>query len=132
MAYITEEDFEESFGRSELDDLLGGGSDFARVAEGAASLIDGYLSSRYALPLVSTPEIVKAWSLDIARFRLWDERAPTEVRRRYDDALAQLRDLSAGRLALPPDAAGTPTASPTAFGAYSADRIFTSDSLSEF
>lgn len=132
MPYITQEIFEQHFGRTELDDLLADGNDFAKVEAGAASLIDGYLASRYTLPLASVPELLKAWALDITRFRLWDEQAPEEVRRRYEDALAQLRDLAAGRIALPPGADGAPTTPAIDFDGYAADRVFTADTLSGF
>lgn len=132
MSYITEEDFEEAFGRPELDDLLGGGSDFANVQAAASGLIDGYLASKYSLPLVTVPALVKGWALDITRFRLWDEQAPEEVRRRYEDALEQLRDLAAGRLALPPGADGTPSTPPLDYDAYSNERVFTADTLKDF
>lgn len=132
MPYITEEDFEESFGRSELDDLLGGGADFARVAAGGESLVNGYIAGRYPLPLASVPDMVRAWTLDITRFRLWDEQAPEEVRRRYEDALEQLRDLAAGRIALPPDAAGNTTAPQPDYSGYSAERMFTAETLNGY
>lgn len=130
--YVTEEDFEEAFGRRELDDLLAGGADFARVEATSGGIIDGYLAARYALPLAAVPAMLKAWALDIVRFRLWDDAAPEEVRRRYEDALAQLRDLARGVIALPPDATGAQASAPLQSDGYCDERIFTSNTLAGF
>ena len=129
--YVTEADFERRFG-DELRDLVREGHSFGQIENEAASLVDGYLAARYTLPLVNVPAMVQALTADVARYRLWDERAPEEVRRRYEDALAQLRDLSRGLITLPPDAAGVPATAPTNFGGYSTDRVFTAETLAGF
>lgn len=132
MAYITEPDFEQAFGEQELSDLLSDAADFAQREKEAAGLIDGYLASKYKLPLASVPECVKAWALDITRYRLWEERAPDEVRRRYDSAMSMLRDVALGRFQLPPDAAGTPPTLQFEADGYSNTRVFTEDTLKCF
>lgn len=71
----------------------------------AAQTIDAYLGVRFALPLATVPEIVVKWSVSIARYHLHRDGAPDNVVRDYKDALAELRDAGAGRLALP-DLAG--------------------------
>ncbi len=130
--YITETQFEQRFGVGETSDLLSNGASYAEAENDAASLIDGYLAARYTLPLVSVPMIVKGWAADITRFKLWDDHAPEEVRRRYDDALAQLKMVAQGTIALPPGSDGAPVTAPIAFAGYSSDRVFTSDSLAGF
>lgn len=130
--YVTEADFEQAFGLGELTDLLAEGADFAKTEAASASLIGGYIGARYTLPLAVVPDVVKGWALDVTRYRLWDDAAPEEVRRRYEDALAQLRDLAAGRLALPPDVNGTPAASGFETEGYAAERVFTADTLAGF
>lgn len=130
--YITEAQFESRFGQREYADLLSAGHGYAHAENDAASLIDGYLASRYTLPLTSVPDIVTGWAGDITRFKLWDQAAPEEVRKRYEDAISQLRDLAAGRLSLPPDANGVAVSSGLAFDGYASDRIFTSDTLATF
>jgi phage gp36-like protein len=127
--YLTRAQFEQRFGVDETVGLLENGAAYARAENEAASLIDGFLASRYTLPLASVPEIVRGWAADVVRFKLWDEQAPEEVRRRYDDALAQLRDLARGLIALPPDAAGVQVAPAGDFAGYSADRVFTMSTL---
>lgn len=130
--YVTQEQFEEAFGQEELDGLLNSGGSFADVEAAAASLASGYIGAKYTLPLLTVPDLVKGWVLDITRYRLWDEAAPTEVRRRYEDALQQLRDLAAGKLALPPDATGTPATGGFESEGYSDERVFTATTLADF
>jgi phage gp36-like protein len=130
--YVTEAQFEQRFSGSELADLLANGANYAETENDAASLIDGYLSARYTLPLVSLPTMVVGWAADVTRYRLWDDHAPEEVRRRYEDALAQLKLLSQGTIALPPGSDGTPAAAGLNFGGYSAERVFTSCTLKDF
>lgn len=142
--YITRAELEARFGVQEIADLLDDNHDgsesqaeaetlTAAVAD-ASNLIDGYLASRYTLPLTSVPEIVKVWAADIARYKMWEQRAPEEVRQRYEDALGQLKDLARGNISLPPGSDGqTPGVSVAdAIDGYSADRIFTMDSLRDF
>jgi phage gp36-like protein len=130
--YCTEAQFEARFGEREYADLLSSGHAYAQAENDAASMIDGYMASRYTLPLASVPGIVTGWAADITRFKLWDQRAPEEVRKRYEDAISQLRDLAAGRLSLPPDAAGVPVAAGVAFDGYAACRVFSADTLAGF
>jgi phage gp36-like protein len=132
MTYLTRSEFELRFGPDETEQLFSESGDFERCEQEAASLIDGYLTARYTLPLASVPVMVKGWAADITRFRLWDEHAPEEVRRRYEDALAQLKLLATGTISLPPGSDGTPQASGVAFGGFSAGRVFTTDTLRNF
>jgi len=130
--YCTEAQFAARYGDTELAELLAYGNGYASAENDAASLIDGYLASRYTLPLAYVPAVITGLACDIARFRLWGQRAPEEVRTRYEDALASLRDLASGKMALPPDATGTAAAPGVAFGGYSAERVFTAHTLAWF
>lgn len=130
--YVTQTEFEQAFGQDELSELLANGADFARAEAAAASLAEGYIGAKYALPLAAVPPVLKGWVLDITRYRLWEERAPDEVRRRYEDALGQLRDLARGVLALPPGAGGVQASTGFDSDGYSAERVFTSDTLTDY
>mgnify|MGYP000570761672 FL=1 len=130
--YVTKKDFEQAFGQDELADLLGQGADFEKTEQAASSLASGYIGARYTLPLLTVPDVVKGWALDITRYRLWDEAAPEEVRRRYEDALQQLRDLAAGKLALPPGVDGTPSTGGFESEGFADERIFTATTLEDF
>jgi len=130
--YITEAQFEARFGEREFADLTANGASYAQAENDSASLIDGYLSTRYTLPLVSVPAMVTSWAGDITRFRLWDDHAPEEVRRRYEDAISQLKQLADGRINLPPGSDGVPVASGGDVGYFSNTRVFTECSLKGF
>jgi phage gp36-like protein len=130
--YITQAEFEQAFGQDELTDLLGQGADFTKTERAASSLVSGYIGAKYTLPLLTVPDVVKGWALDITRYRLWDEAAPEEVRRRYEDALQQLRDLAAGKLALPPGVDGTPSTGGFESEGFADERVFTAATLADF
>jgi phage gp36-like protein len=66
----------------------------------ARAEIDVYLSNRYALPIDPVPPVLVRVVCDIARYRLYDDAAPEEVRSRYTDALTLLRDLARGTASL--------------------------------
>lgn len=128
--YLSQAAFEQQFGVRETQDLIADGNDYARAENAAAGIVDGYIGARYTLPLTSVPGIVLGWVGDITRYRLWDEAAPDEVRRRYEDAIAQLRDVSTGKMALPGTDGATPaTAEQFNADGYSNARVFTSTTL---
>jgi len=121
---LTVEEFVERIGAVEADAIAGVGLRGARsidrekvsaaiaVADG---LILGYIRARYPAPIVPTPDLIKGFAEDIARYRLrlrtGDQSGVTEqVKQRYDDALRQLRDIQSGRLALDANQPGTANA----------------------
>ncbi|QQQ19675.1 DUF1320 domain-containing protein [Brevundimonas vitis] len=72
----------------------------AKALQDASDRIDGYVRVVYALPLTETPAMLRGLAEDIAFFLLYEE--PTdEARKRYTEAVATLRDISAGRVKLP-------------------------------
>lgn len=109
MAYCALEDLQERYGPDEIARISDravprkGSADAAVVSAAisqADAEIDGYLGVVVALPLTSTPELVKLLSCTIARYRLHEDQATDRVRDDYQDAVRMLRDISAGRLAL--------------------------------
>lgn len=132
--YTSDTQLRERFGAQEIDGLVGGeASRMDRAVADASGLIDGYLARSYALPLASVPGMVAAWAADIARYKLWDDRAPDEVRKRYEDALSQLKQVSQGIIALPvPTASGEQPAGGFAWGGFSQDRVFTAETLAGY
>lgn len=138
MGYCAKADLIQRFGDREISDLLDRNNDdtedtnaLTSAIADADALIDGYLCSRYAVPLSSVPALIVSISCDLTRYKLWDDRAPEEVRKRYQDALSQLRDIAKGVLSLP----ATSTTASSDFGGIEhtdGDRLFTMDSLRDF
>lgn len=121
MAYCSSSDLLAEFGEAELveaTDKTGIGLlDEATVAAAIARadrIINRHLAGRTALPLEA--DTVVDLACDIARFYCYTARpAPSDVRIRFEDAMAQLVALGKRALA-PADSAGT-TAPATAGGA---------------
>jgi phage gp36-like protein len=99
------------FGQQEIIELTdrasppSGGLDAAvaeRALADADAEIDVYLAGTYELPLPSVPPVLTRIACDIARYRLWDDRAPEEVRARYEDARRVLEAIAAGKVTLGP------------------------------
>lgn len=69
----------------------------------ADSTIDGYLASRYTVPLVTPAPAVVRTACDLARYYLYDDQVTETVQKRYDAAVAWLRDVSTGKVSLGAD-----------------------------
>lgn len=113
MTYVTRHDLEQRFGADEIaqreEALQPGAVDKALAA--ADALIDGYLVGRYTLPLASVPVTLPQFAEVIARYTLLGEAATERARTDYQDALAWLKDVQAGRVLLQ-QAAPVPGAEP--------------------
>lgn len=103
MTYATQADLETRFGSEELaqctDRINGSVIDPAVVAlalADAVAEIDGYLASRYQLPLASIPEALTQLTCDIARYRILGDTANEPVRKRYEDAVSRLKSIARG------------------------------------
>jgi phage gp36-like protein len=108
--YATQTDLERRFGTDAVMELsdrtLSGVADadvIAHALDDAASIIDGYLAGRYALPLAFTPKLLRVQAEAIAFYLLHRNGAPDAVVRGYQDALQTLKNLSTGvvRLTVP-------------------------------
>lgn len=107
MTYATQTDLEDRFGTEELarrtnrvdgltidTDVLGG------ALIDADAEIDGYLATRYSLPLASIPPVLVRLAADIARYRLSDKGVTETVRQRYEDSVSLLKRISSGAVQL--------------------------------
>lgn len=74
----------------------------------ASSEIDGYISTRYAVPVEPTPRIIQNHCINIAIYLMAStaDRMTDIIRERYKDALAWLKDISTGKANLPPAQTG--------------------------
>ena len=121
MSYATVTDLVVRFGEQELVQLTnwtGAGVIDVAIAQqaldDAEAEINGYLAVRHTLPLASVPPLLARIACDIARYRLWDDRASEEVRMRYEDARRVLEAIAAGRVTLgvtPPESPAGPSPS---------------------
>ena len=110
MPYVTQQQLVDRFGEEELIQLTDranvGAIDVAVLNQAIADAgaeIDGYLAGRYRLPLTTVPVILALYSGDITRYRLHDDGATDEVRRRYEDAMKFLRLAADGKVMLGAD-----------------------------
>jgi len=140
MPYATVFDLVSRFGARELiqitdrseppvdaiDETVAG-----KALEDAAGVIDGYIRVRYSLPIEQPPALLVDIACDLARYRLYADRATDEVRRRNDAAMSMLRDLGAGRAKL--DIAGVEaSAAPSQVLIDLPPRNFTRDTMGRF
>jgi phage gp36-like protein len=84
-----------------------------RALADAAATIDGYLQSRYTLPLTTVPAMINVLACDIARYRLMAERPTDEARARFNDAIGWLSNVAMGKFGLGLDAQATAPAENT-------------------
>jgi phage gp36-like protein len=107
-AYATQDDIVALYGADALfvADRDGNGvadtTAVSRALSHAASEIDSYLAVRYPLPLAAVPDVLVARTVDIALYRLALSRdvQSDEHRKRYEDALAWLKLVARGDVAL--------------------------------
>lgn len=107
-----------------------------QALDDASAEIDGYLGSRFTLPLTDPPEVLSRVVTDIAMYRLQALRPLHDIsdaRQRYEDAIAMLTRVAAGELTLGIAPDGNETAiSPVAEIVEGAQRVFTRDTLKGF
>lgn len=131
MPYCTATAFKERFGTDEHDSLLASGTDrtYAAASADADAVVDGYIGTRYKLPLVVVPAFVVAVAADLTRYELYEEAPTKEVIERRKMALDMLRDIKDGKLILP--GADTSTA-PAAIGVASNAVVYTDEVMGNF
>lgn len=103
----------------------------SRVNEGieqADAVIDSYISGKYTTPVSPVPNLIKAFSVNIAIYNLYSRRVETmpEARRdRYNDAIKQLDAISKGTMTLGTAPGVTAVGEIQINTTYDDDRIFT-------
>jgi phage gp36-like protein len=71
-----------------------------RALKDATDTIDGYVGTRYTLPLSPQPALLNRIACDMARFILQGDQVPEAVQKKQDAAMKLLADVAAGRLSL--------------------------------
>lgn len=141
MTYATQTDLSDRFGATELaqltnrtDGLTIDTTVLGRALADADAEIDGYLATRYALPLASTPVVLVRLACDIARYHLHGNSTPDTVRQRYADAVSLLKRLSSGEVQLAASLLLAPAATGggNAVAVKAAPAVFGTDVLSSY
>ncbi len=141
MSYSTQAALIERFGSAEIQQISDinqtGAIDAGRVTQylaDASTLIDGYISGRYALPIPAgnIPSVLEKLCGDLTRYMM-AKRPTEEMRSRYTDAISLLKSVANGQFDLGLDPTGKPavdTSGPTI--ANDPGRVFTSDTLCDY
>lgn len=131
MPYCSEAAFAERFGSGERDALLSSdaGMLYASAAADADALVDGYIGSRYTLPLAAVPAFIVAIAADLTRYELYEEAPTKEVIERRKMAIDMLKDIRDGKILLPGATSNTPTAG---IAVAASERTFSDTVLGNF
>lgn len=113
MTYASLADLIDRAGQTEILEVADrddDGTPDAGVVEAAlihaGNIVDGYVATKYQVPLTVVPDLVRTWTVSISRYHLHRYGAPDYVAQDYKDAITALKDVAAGRITLPPAATG--------------------------
>jgi phage gp36-like protein len=141
MAYALQADLEERFGTAEIVRLTDRADPptgvidpvvVARALADAEAEVNGYIASRYTLPLEIVPEILKRMTCDVARYLLYDDVAPDQIRDRYKDAVSLLKGIADGKVSLGLVTAPAVQGETNTLAARTKDKTFSKDALDGF
>lgn len=114
MSYCSSSDLDKRWGTRLMLQLLDrdrdGSADsgvLTAAQEECDGIIDSYLRAVASVPLTTVPNVVRSRAEEITVYLLWVAAPPDDVQRRYDQAIAWLRDVHAGRADLGLDDAQT-------------------------
>jgi phage gp36-like protein len=143
MPYATQAVLIDRFGSLELIQLTDrsnvppttiNATTVTRALADAEAVIDGYLRTRYALPLATTPPLLEGVACDLARFYLHSYVGSANAREDVKDgraaALALLKDISTGRVTLTVAGVEQPTGGTVLVSGKAP--IFSDDNLASF
>lgn len=100
--YITVADLTDRFGEEEIALLAEAGGDNAvdMAISDASEEAESYVAVNYTAPLPNIPAPLKSAVADIARFRLYKDRATEDVKYRYEAAIKWLVRLADDKVKL--------------------------------
>ncbi|RWN30126.1 MAG: DUF1320 domain-containing protein [Mesorhizobium sp.] len=140
MTYAVKQDLVDRFGAIELiqltdrtnvppttiDDVVVG-----RALADADGVVDGYIGKQYALPLSVVPPVLVKIAADLARYFLHGEAADKDsiVTRNYNAAIAWLKDVAKGLVAIDDGGEIPEQAGGGAIKTSAPNRVFTRNSL---
>jgi phage gp36-like protein len=138
MAYLTPTEYRERFFDEEttrLTDPAGTTIDEDKLAveiDGASNTADGYIGTRYSVPMAAAPDVVKDIVADLTRERLYSLQPTEEVTARANRARAMLKDISKGVMVLVSASAILPEDAGDEAAAYAPTQVFTDSVLSSY
>lgn len=98
--YATYDDMVTRFGRRQINELESmhddGELSVQKALADASEQMNSYLSVRYITPVTGS-EYLTIVACNIARYRLYMNDSTGEVKERYDEAIAWLKDVASGR-----------------------------------
>ncbi|WP_425099138.1 gp436 family protein [Tropicibacter sp. S64] len=112
MAYSTQADLEKHYGTALLVNLTDRGELASGVIDAdvvtqaiadADAMIDGYIKTRYTLPLDGVPDPIGVLSRRIAIYNLHVFEPSSKIVRDYEGAIATLKDIGKGIVQLDAD-----------------------------
>ena len=98
----------------------------------ASEVIDGYLASKYVLPLATTPGIVADLCQSIAIYKLHITQPDEKIVRDHQDGLKALRDILDGRLRVPVAGLDPTVTGGSGVQIVDRERPFTEDNMTGF
>lgn len=101
--YANRDDMVLRYGLSHITQLersLTAGESVESYIQDATDIADGYIGVVYTVPLLSPPKNLTIYICDIARYLLHRQKAPDEVRQRYEDAIGFLKRVADGKATL--------------------------------
>jgi len=141
MSYILQADLLAQLSEPQLvqltDDEQIGIVNTTRVGQGIADAdaeIDGYVATRYAVPVSPVPALIKKLSIDITLYNLWRRRqkVPDLVRTAYEDAVKKLEQIAKGTITLGVDPAPANSAQASSGEVFGPERVFDRDKMGSF
>lgn len=137
--YCTKQNLIDTFGNNELvtlTDRLGNGvindQVLNQAISDASALMDGYLGSRYPLPLDNVPQSLIPLACNMTRYQLYDNEASELVVKRNDAAHAFLKSVAKGELSLGISSAGESVTSTDFAEIQSAGSVFSRTNSIDF
>jgi len=97
-----------------------------RAIADADAEIDSYCGTKYDVPFLTVPVMIRKMSVDIAIYNLYARRrgAPEDRKERYDDAISFLKDVSKGIASLGGDGPSVDDDSGPEATTVKSDRVF--------
>lgn len=98
----------------------------------AESIVNGYLTNRYTIPLPNVPRLILVCTADIARYQLYDDMATEMITDRYKAAIKMLESVSKGVLNLGADVNNVAAVPKAGAKIVKNARVFNADKLSDY